>query len=80
VAKRAPGGTKSELPAVVVTVTNLTIACFAGPSFHEGSGSGEVWALTLETSTQSNPSATAAARQGAEIDFTILNESFIHSP
>jgi len=29
---------------------------------------------------QSNPSATAAARQVAQIDFTILNQSFIDSP
>src|SRR5712691_949551 len=36
---RSPGGTKAGLPCVVVACTNLRIACFAGPSFHEGSGS-----------------------------------------
>ncbi|HSD49993.1 MAG TPA: hypothetical protein VLG48_01200, partial [Candidatus Methylomirabilis sp.] len=33
------GGTNFGLPWVVVACTNVRIACLAGPSFHEGSGS-----------------------------------------
>ena len=36
---RSAGGTNLGLPCVVVACTNSTIACLAGPSFHEGSGS-----------------------------------------
>src|SRR5438034_2482726 len=39
VATRSTGGTNFGLPCVVVACTNSTIACFAAPSFHEGSGS-----------------------------------------
>src|SRR5262249_4579285 len=39
---RSAGGTKVGLPSVVVACTKSTIAFFAAPSFHEGSGS--VWA------------------------------------
>src|SRR6185436_2791742 len=33
---RSSGGTKSGLDVSVVAFTKSTIACFAGPSFHEG--------------------------------------------
>ena len=36
---RSSGGTNFGLALSVVARTNSTIACFAGPSFHEGSGS-----------------------------------------
>src|SRR5208282_6811017 len=36
---RSAGGTKLGPPSVVVVLTKSTIACFACPSFHEGSGS-----------------------------------------
>src|SRR5271154_2820540 len=36
---RSSGGTKSLLDWSVVACTKSRIACFAGPSFHEGSGS-----------------------------------------
>src|SRR5664279_88858 len=39
VAMRCPGGTKSGLAGSVLTFTKLRIACFAGPAFHDGSGS-----------------------------------------
>jgi hypothetical protein len=42
VATRSAGGTKLGLPCVVVVCTKSTIAFFAGPSFHDASGS--VWA------------------------------------
>jgi hypothetical protein len=32
---------ESALPSSVTRSTNATIACFAAPSFHDGSGSGE---------------------------------------
>ena len=35
VAILSSGGTKVALPSFVVFVTKSTIACFAGPSFHE---------------------------------------------
>ena len=37
VAMRSSGGTKFGLDWSVVACTKSTIACFAGPSFHEGS-------------------------------------------
>ena len=39
VAMRSSGGTNLELALSVVAFTKSTIACFAAPSFHEGSGS-----------------------------------------
>ena len=39
---RSAAGTKSGPPSVVTFATKSTIACFAGPSFQDGSGS--VWA------------------------------------
>jgi hypothetical protein len=39
VAIRASGDTKFGLDESVVALTKSTIACFAGPSFHKGSGS-----------------------------------------
>src|SRR5271165_3706433 len=39
---RSSGGTNFGLPLSVVVFTNSRIACFAGPSFHEGSGSAAV--------------------------------------
>jgi hypothetical protein len=47
VATRASGGTNFGLVLSVVACTNATIACFAGPSFHDGKGSG--WACTRAT-------------------------------
>ena len=47
VAMRSAGGTNLGLPCVVVACTNSTIACLAGPSFHEGSGSVWAWARAL---------------------------------
>src|SRR5438045_9507501 len=41
---RSSGGTKFGPPVSVVALTKSTMACFAGPSFHEGSGS---WAWVL---------------------------------
>ncbi len=38
-----PGGTKFAPPVVVVAFTKSTMACFAAPSFHEGSGSCAWW-------------------------------------
>ena len=38
------GGANLALPFSVVVRTKSTIACLAGPSFHEGSGS---WAFAL---------------------------------
>ena len=39
VAMRSSGGTNFGLPCSVVARTKSTMACLAGPSFHEGSGS-----------------------------------------
>src|SRR5215468_12582549 len=36
---RSGGGTKSAPPCAVTRATKPLIACFAAPSFHEGSGS-----------------------------------------
>src|SRR5947208_8713973 len=36
---RSSGATKLAPPASVVALTKSTMACFAGPSFHEGKGS-----------------------------------------
>ena len=36
---RASGATNFALPFSVVALTNSTIAFFAAPSFHDGSGS-----------------------------------------
>src|SRR5437870_13004917 len=41
---RSSGATKFAPPVSVVALTKSTMACFAGPSFHEGSGS---WAWVL---------------------------------
>src|SRR6266478_2117551 len=43
---RATGGTNFGLAWSVVAFTNSTIACLAGPSFQEGSGSVCAWAAT----------------------------------
>src|SRR5262245_40674717 len=47
---RASGGTNCELAGSVVACTNARIACFAGPSFHEGSASVCAWACAPRTS------------------------------
>jgi hypothetical protein len=39
VAIRSPGSSQPGPPSVVAAVTKSTIACFAAPSFHDGSGS-----------------------------------------
>jgi hypothetical protein len=49
VAMRSDCGTKFGLPCDVVARTNSTIAFFAAPSFHEGSGS--TWASTAALET-----------------------------
>ena len=41
---RSDAGTKSGETSFVVLATKSRMDCFAGPSFHEGSGS---WALTV---------------------------------
>jgi len=38
-AMRSAGGAEPATPVVVVSATNFTIACFAAPSFQDGSGS-----------------------------------------
>src|SRR6266481_1824166 len=50
---RSAGGTKFGLPFVVVVFTNSTIAFFAAPSFHEGSGSvcANAWPNTNRNAT-----------------------------
>src|SRR5664280_2832110 len=51
VAIRSPGGTKFGLAGSIVTLTKLTIACFAGPSFHAGRGSctcAREWAISVK--------------------------------
>src|SRR6266446_6672827 len=47
---RASGGTNFGLDWSVVACTNSRIAFFAGPSFHEGSGS--IWACTSATTSR----------------------------
>ncbi len=51
VAIRASGGTNVGLDWSVVACTKSTIACLAGPSFHEGSGSVCANACALMAST-----------------------------
>src|SRR4029077_1315417 len=48
VAIRSGGGTKSGEPSFVTFSTKETMACLAGPSFHEGSGSWAYVVVTLE--------------------------------
>src|SRR5664279_2071882 len=51
VAMRCSGGTKDGLAGSVVTLTKVTIACFAGPSFHEGRESracATEWAISVK--------------------------------
>src|SRR5262249_34940231 len=50
---RSAGGTNVEVPARVVSATNLTIACFGGSSFHDGSGA-------VSSAAAGAPSPTAA--------------------
>src|SRR5215471_9295571 len=55
---RAAGSKNCELAGSVVACTNARIACFAGPSFHEGSGS--VWACTsAHTSRHKNATSSS---------------------
>src|SRR5215469_8892504 len=70
VAIRSSCGTNCALPGVVVACTKLTIACLAGPSFHDGNGSPEPaaeldpWALALRlpNTVTAAAEATASAR------------------
>ena len=58
---RSSGGTNVGLAWSVVAATNARIACFAGPSFHEASGS--VWARAGATNSRTAQSAKATANQ-----------------
>src|SRR5271165_6936549 len=53
---RSSGGTNFGLAWSVVTRTKSTMACFAGPSFHEGSGSG---CITLDLLSAESAGMTA---------------------
>src|SRR5580698_4373156 len=57
---RSASGTKSGLDASVVAWTNLTIASFAGPAFHEGRGSLSATARPARLSAAAPPSMSAA--------------------
>jgi hypothetical protein len=47
---RWAGGINRDPPAVLTSLTNSMMACFGGPSFHDGSGS-SVWASAKEKRT-----------------------------
>src|SRR6266576_1000672 len=55
---RSSGGTNRGLPCVVVALTNSTMACFAGPSFHEESGSAACALVAMKTTTQASATVT----------------------
>ena len=61
VAMRSGTGTKSGVPGFVTRETKPVIACFAAPSFHEGSGSTATGALA-------GVSAGDGAGAGVELD------------
>src|SRR5262245_33689563 len=53
---RSSGGTNFGLALSVVARTKSTIACFAGPSFHDGKGS--VWAYASATTNRKKNDAS----------------------
>src|SRR5689334_13093628 len=61
---RASAGTKPGLAASVVACTNSRIACFAGPSFQDGSGSGSAHAATAPDSTRARTTSACVNPPG----------------
>ena len=62
---RSSGGTKSGLDLSVVAFTKSTIACFAGPSFHEGRVSVAEGASATATTEHNGEDRTANATKSA---------------
>ena len=69
VAMRSAGGTNCGLPCVVVACTKSTMAFFAGPSFHDGSGSVCARAHGAPASTATSKSTWAQRPYRRFIDF-----------
>ena len=62
---RSSGGTKSGLALSVVAFTKSTIACFAGPSFHEARVSVAEGASARATTGKKGENRIANATKGA---------------
>ena len=67
---RSSSGTNFAPPASVVTRTKSTMACFAGPSFHEGSGS---LARAMVVAKDSAPTSAVASRFRVRIVFIVVS-------
>jgi len=64
---RSAGWTKSGEPAFVTFWTKVAMACFAGPSFHEGSGSPARAAAVMKTAAEMSATVVRARMRMAFI-------------
>src|SRR5262245_22076199 len=60
---RSDAGTNLGLAWAVVSFTKVTMACFAGPSFHDGSGSMSAYAC-VPRATSRTPNSNERAIEG----------------
>src|SRR5580704_4301740 len=65
---RSAGGTKSGEPSCVTAATKFRIACFAAPSFHEGSG---LPVVTVCADAETGRSAPGKAGSIAKVESSV---------